>query len=217
MDRFAEITEFVVISNLENRALNAGINKAQQLWRNRHNNNNNNINQPINNVDGIPQVPSAPPPPPIRINRGRIFITILRAQDLQGSRLSMLTSSASSPERPYIVIECNQQRFQTTQADSKSTNQNPQWSSNNGPFGFNIYNPNSDRLTVWIQQQDLFHVMKRNGTKMLGMCEINVGQLIDQERAWLPLRKDNKPAGQVLIEIVFDPTEERPPAYNRNR
>jgi hypothetical protein len=129
----------------------------------------------------------------------------------------MISSSASSSERPYVVIECNQQRFQTTQADSNSTNRNPQWTSNNGPFGFNIFNPNSDRLTVWIQQQDLLHVMKRNGTKMLGMCEINVSQLIGQDQTWLPLRKDNRPVGQVLMQIVFRPTEERPPAYNTIR
>jgi hypothetical protein len=209
MRRFAEITEFVVVSNLENRAIDAAINKVQQRWRNHHNNN----NQPINNNNIIPRAAS----PPIGANRGRLFVTILSAQDLQGSRLSMFSSCTASPERPYVVIECNQQRFQTTQASSNSTNRNPQWTSNNGPFGFNIYNPNRDRLTVWIQQQDLLHVMKNNGTKMLGMCEINVSQLIDQERTWLPLRKDNRPAGQVLIEIVFHPMEERPPAYNRIR
>jgi hypothetical protein len=206
MDRLGYITEFVVVSNLENRALNAGINKAQNWWRNHHNNN----NEPIRKNDNTPQLASAP----IGVIPGQLLITVLRAQDLHESRLSMLGASASPSERPYVVIECNQQRFQTTQADSNSTNRNPQWRSNNGPFGFNIFNPYGDRLTVWVQQDSL-RLMKQNGPKMLGMCEINVSQLIGQEQAWIPLRKDNKPAGQVLLQIIFLPREERPPpAYN---
>jgi len=126
-----------------------------------------------------------------------------------------LAASASSSERPYVVLECNQQRFQTIQADSNSSNRNPQWTSNNGPYSFNIFNPYVDRLTVWIQQQESLRVLKRNEPKMLGMCEVNIKRLIDQEQVWLPLRKDNKPAGQVLLKVVFIPRETQPRSYNR--
>jgi hypothetical protein len=210
MENLKNITEFVVVSNLENRALNAGINRAQNWWKNRHND-----NEP-NKIDHPP--PMASPPmasPPIGTIPGQLWLTVLRAQDLHESRLSMLAASASSSERPYAVLECNQQRFQTMQADSNSSNRNPQWTSNNGPYSFNIFNPNADRLTVWIQQQEPLRVMKRNEPKILGMCEINVSQLIGQEQAWLPLRKDNKPVGQVLVQIVFLPMGERSAAYNK--
>lgn len=213
MDRVAGITEFVVISNLENRALNAGINKAQQWWKNRHNNDNNHYpNEPINNIPT--SSPNRITSPPIGVIPGQLLITILRGQDLHESRLSMISASAS--ERPYVVIECNQQRFQTGQADSNSTNRNPQWSLNNGSFGFNIFNPDNDRLTIWIQQQDSLRVMKRNESKVLGICEINVNRLINHEQVWVPLRKDNKPVGQVLLQIAFLPKNNLspPPPYS---
>jgi hypothetical protein len=268
MDRFLDITEFVVVANLENRAINYGIDKAKNLWRNRHNKD----GPPINNVNNIPnqvpppqmnnyqgqfasppindyrrqvasppindyrrQVPSAPindyqgqfasapindyrrqvSPPSMGVIPGQLLVTVLRGEDLYEPRLSML--SAASSERPYVVIECNQQRFQTAQASSHSPNRNPKWTSKNGPFTFNIFDPNADRLTVWIQQDP--PLMKHTGPKMLGMCEINVGQLIGQQKAWLPLRKDNRPAGQVLLEIAFLSEEDldAPPPYYRGR
>ena len=190
MENLKNITEFVVVSNLENRALNAGINKAQNWWKNRHNH---------NESQQIFQTTS----PPIIQNSGQLIIKILRAQDIHESRLSIL--SPSSSQRPYIVIECNKQRFQTTPADSNSTNRNPYWTSGNGPFFFNISNPNMDSLVIWVQQQDQLRIIKGNESKMLGMSEINISQLIDQEQLWLPLRKDNKPAGQVLLQTIFTP------------
>jgi len=226
MDKLINITEFVVVSNLENRALNAGINKAQNWWKNRHND-----NAPIRvNQGASPRrmetpVQVAPPrvietpgqfaSPRIMELPGQLTITILLAQDLHESLLSAFAASAPIAERPYVVIECNQQRFQTIQADSNSTNRNPQWTSGNGPFNFKISNADVDHLTVWIQQQESLRVLKRNEPKMLGMCEINVKRLIDQEQVWLPLRKDNKPAGQVLLKVVFIPRETQPRSYNR--
>lgn len=209
MDRVAGITEFVVISNLENRALNAGINKAQKWWKNRHNNSQ---NQPINNIDDININTNQINAPSIGNTRGQLLITILHGQDLHESRLSII--SGNSSERPYVIIECNQQRFQTSPADTNSTNRNPQWSTNNGPFEFNIFNPNNDRLTIWIQQHDALRAMKRSEPKMLGTCEINVKQLINHQQIWLPLRKDNKPAGQILLRIVYLLKDDMPPSYD---
>ncbi len=157
MEQLKNITEFVVVANLENRALNAGINKAQNWWRNHHNND---VPDRINPIRQS-QVAS----PPIATIPGQLLVTVLRGQDIHESRLSMLKGPVvSSSEHPYVIIECNQQRFQTTQADSHSSNRNPQWSSNNGPFGFNIFNPYTDRLTIWIQQDSL-RMMKRNDPK----------------------------------------------------
>jgi hypothetical protein len=215
MENLKNITEFVVVSNLENRALNAGINKAQNWWKNRHNS-----NEPLpNEPQAIPQATlpqatlSQATLPPFIGTPGQFMITILRGQDLHESRLSMIAASAS--ERPYIIIECNQQRFQTMPADSNSTNRNPQWTTGNGPFGFNIYNLGADRLTIWVQQQESLRVLKRNESKMLGMGEINVRQLIDQQQVWLPLRKDNKPAGQVLLQIFVNSSNQSSASYNK--
>ncbi len=206
MEQLKYITEFVVVSNLENRALNAGIDKAQNWWRNRHNN-----SPPDNRINPIrqPQVAT----PRMRAIPGQLLVTVLRGQDLHEPRLSMLTGSTSFSEHPYVVIECNQQRFQTTQADSNSSNRNPRWSSNNGPFEFDVFNAYADRLTIWIQQ-DSVHMIKRNERKTLGMGEINISQLIGQRQIWLPLRKDNKPAGQILLQITFFSNNDSPPPYN---
>ena len=206
MERLKNITEFVVVANLENRALNAGISKAQNWWKNRHNN------------DTEPKKIESPSQaqitsPPLGAIPGQLLLTILRAQDLYESRLSAVT--ASTTERPYVVIECNQQRFQTSQADVNSSNRNPEWRDNNGPFGFNIFNPNGDRLTLWVQQQDSLRMMKRSEPKTLGMCEVNVNQLIGQQQAWIPLRKDNKPVGQVLVQVVFHHRDDLPPSYDK--
>ena len=207
MDNLKNITEFVVISNLENRALNAGISKAQNWWKNRHSS-----TQP-EKVEHSSRTPVASAP--IGTIPGQLLITVLQGRDLHESRLSMITASASSTERPYVVLECNQQRFQTASADSNSSNRNPQWQVNNGPFGFNVFNPHADRVTIWVQQQDSLRMMKRNEPKTLGMCEINVSQLIEQEQAWLPLRKDNKPVGQILLQIAFASKDDQPPAYDK--
>ncbi|CAF2699796.1 unnamed protein product [Rotaria sp. Silwood2] len=193
MKHLIHITEFVVVSNLENRIIDAGINKAENWWKNRHNHSK---SQQISEMTSSPIVEKS----------GQLIIEILRTQDLHESRSSMLTTT--SFKRPYVIIECNKQRFQTTQADSNSTNRNSYWTSGNGPFCFNISNLNMDYLTIWVQQQDRLRVIKGNESKMLGMCEINISQLIHQEQVWLPLRKDNRPAGQILLQIVFIPKEE---------
>lgn len=205
MDRIKDITEFVVIANLENRAINAGISKAQNWWKNRHNH----TNTDSASSASAPLAIAQPVSIPISEIRGQLIITVLRGQDLYESRFS------SSSARPYVVLECNQQRFQTSQAETQSSNRHPEWSNNNGPFGFNIFHPNNDRLTVWLQQQDPLRKLKGNETKILGTCEIAVNQLIGQEQVWLPLRKDNKPVGQIQIQIMFLPKDDLPPAYDK--
>ena len=207
MERLKNITEFVVVSNLENRALNAGIGKAQNWWRNRH--------QP----DHQEPVPDAARPavaiasaPPLE-QSGQFYLTVLRAQDLAESRLSMV--GVSPKERPYVVLEFNQQRFQTLEADPSSTHRNPQWTRDNGPFLFKIFDAESDRLTIWIQQTDPLRVLKGNDAKVLGAGEINLRQLRDQEQIWLPLRKEGKPAGQVLIQVRFSSHEKPSASYNK--
>jgi hypothetical protein len=216
MENLKNITEFVVVSNLENRALNAGISRAQNWWKNHNNRDDNNGNNPPpQRVNPIPQAQAAASPP-IATVPGQLLVTIVRGQDLHESRLSILTgatSSSSSSEHPYVVLECNNQRFQTAQADSQSSNRNPQWSSNNGPFGFNIFDPYVDRLVIWVQQ-DSFRMMKRNEPKTLAMGEINVSQLIGQQQVWVPLRKDNKPTGQILLQVTFYAKNDPPPPYH---
>ena len=202
MDRIKNITEFVVISNLENRALNTGISKAQNWWKNRNSQ---------TSTDSASSVAQSQPKsiPLVGEIRGQLLITVVRGKDLHESRF------ASSTTRPYVVLECNQQRFQTAQSEPNSSVRHPEWSDNNGPFGFNIFQPNIDRLNVWFQQQDPLRKLKGNEAKTLGTCEINVNQLIGQEQVWIPLRKDNKPVGQILIQITFLPKDDLPPAYEK--
>ena len=88
MDRLKNITEFVVVSNLENRALNAGISKAQNWWRNR-----NNSTQP-EKIEHSPR--STVAAAPIGTIPGQLLITVLQGRDLYESRLSTMTASASS-------------------------------------------------------------------------------------------------------------------------
>lgn len=204
MDRFKSITEFVVVSNLENRALNAGINKAQNWWRNHHKH-----EGPVPNGEEAKAIPHQPVVPLLGAS-GRLVITILHGQDMHESRLTMLSASASASmetERPFVVIECNQQRFQTAPAEANSTAQNPQWLTNNGPFSFNIYNVHQDRLMIWVQKANSIPLLKRSEPKVLGTCNILVQELVNNKEAWLPLIKDNKPAGQVLIRSEFEPND----------
>ncbi|CAF2066297.1 unnamed protein product [Rotaria magnacalcarata] len=213
MKGLENITEFVVVSNLENRVLNAAISKGQDWWKHRQDH-----NQPnqANQGNVSQSIPLASAPTPTVGIPGYLTITILRAQDLHEPPLSMIKASISSSDRPYVIVECNQQRFQTLQADSNSSNRHPQWTSDNGPFGFKIFNPHTDHLTVWVQGQDPLHIIKNSKVKILGMCEINVSRLIDEKQMWLPLRYGNQPAGQLLLQCCFTPSERPPPPYNNN-
>ena len=207
MEGIKNITEFVVISNVENRALNAGISKAQNWWRQRHH------AGPSHDQRSTP-LPEAVAQPSMGLS-GQLTITVLRAKHLAESRLAMIKALS---DRPYIVLEYNQQRFETERADATSSSQDPQWSSNNGPFTFQIHNLHTDRLTVWVQQRDVLHMLKKNEPKLWGIGEINVQQLIGQGDVWIPLRKDNRPAGQVLVRIRFRSLEKSessspPPPY----
>ncbi|UJR20534.1 hypothetical protein I4U23_023661 [Adineta vaga] len=175
--------------------LNDGIHKAEDWWKDRQ-----------NHVIPIRLVQSSSTISTVE-NSGQLILTVLRAEDLYESRLSILTSCTNFVERPYVILECNYQRFRTSQSDSTSTNRNPQWTSANGPFHFNIRNSNNDRLTIWVQQHDPLHGVAHNEPKMLGTCDINVRQLIDQQQIWLPLRKYNRPVGQILVQVSFIPTE----------
>ena len=74
---------------------------------------------------------------------------------------------------------------------------------NNGPYAFNIYNVHQDYLTIWVHKHNSLPLLKRNEPKLLGSCDIQVQQLIMEKQTWFALRKDTKPAGQVLIQIEF--------------
>ena len=221
MERLKNITTFVVVSNLENRALNAGINKAGKWWKNRKKSDESAgaSAAPMEEPKIIPNRPSVP----LLGAVGQLLITILRGRDLHESRLAAIGASASlsiDDERPFVIIECNQQRFQTLPAESYSTAQSPQWTSDNGPFAFNIYNVHQDRLMVWVQKANPVALVKRNEPKTIGTCDIQIQQLLTEEEAWIPLRKDNKPAGQILIRIEFrsnnqHPPPPSPPPYNK--
>ncbi|CAF0797030.1 unnamed protein product [Adineta ricciae] len=191
MERLRNIKESGIIPNL-----NDGLHKAEGWWKNRQ-----------DHVIPIRVIQSSPSP--IIENPGQLILTVVRAEDLHQSRLSKLTQRTTIVERPYVVIECNHQRFQTAQADTISTNRNPQWTFDSGPFAFKVMNSNTDRVTIWIQQDDPVHAVARNARKVLGICDINVRHFLDQERVWMPLRRDNRPAGQLLLKVSFVAVEKK--------
>lgn len=221
MERLKHITEFVVISNLENRALNTGINKAQKWWKSRKDE-----DEPTRDsataasaVVTEPKVVPQQSSVPLLGAVGQILITILRGKDLPESRLATIGASASlsiDNERPFVIIECNQQRFQTLQAESYSSPQNPQWTTYNGPFAFNVYDVHQDRLMVWVQKANPVALVKRKEPKTIGTCHIQIQQVLtDEQEVWIPLRKDNKPVGQILIRVEFRSNEKLTSSFDK--
>ncbi|CAF1060967.1 unnamed protein product, partial [Didymodactylos carnosus] len=81
-----------------------------------------------------------------------------------------------------------------------------------GPFSFNIYTTD-DKVNIWVLDKNVL----RNRNKLLGISEVSVKCLLDQEQGqtekWLPLhRKDGSSGGQVLRAIEFK--SDCPPPYN---
>ena len=196
LGNIGHITEWVVVSNLENRAVNAACDKAQGLWNNRKKNKHHShaasaspvpsppppiqsqTNYPPPYTQYQPQQASYMPPPPPSMGNNQLLITVNNVEGL-------------NQWGPLIVVmECNHQRHQTTTEQFQQQ------------FSFPIYQFDYDQLFVWIQTQ--------NQQQTIAHGEIPIRVLLNsnnwspQQQRWIPLRDPyNGPAGQILVNVEY--------------
>jgi len=199
LGRIGNITEWVVVSNLENRAVNAACDKAQGWWKDRKHNKHDSHAAPAGPTPPpqpplqsqtkypapLPQYPPQqasympPPPPPPSTGCGQLLINVSHLEGLnQWGPL-------------IVVIECNYQRYQIP------FNQFQQ------QFTFPINQFDSDQLFIWVQteyqQQTVAH-----GEIPVRVLLNNNNNWSPQQQRWIPLRDQyNGPAGQILVNIEY--------------
>ncbi|CAF0986464.1 unnamed protein product [Rotaria sordida] len=207
LGRAGRITEWVVISNLENRAVNAACDKAQDWWKNRkHNKHDSHASsaspipppqpspqtiypkpspqyQPLQASYGPPQQTSYGPPQPApfppSMGYGELLISVNHIDGL-------------NQWGPLIVImECNHQRYQTSLGQFQQQ------------YSFPIYQFDYDQLCIWIQteyqQQTIAY-----GNIPIQILLNNNNNWTPQQQRWIPLRDYyNGPAGQLLVNIEY--------------
>jgi len=214
LDRFGQITEWVVVSNLENRAVNAACDKTQQWWKNRKHDKHDSHGPSANSVPTPPPPPSQTPfpqyqpqqatymPPPSQTPFPQYQpqqATYMPPPSLPPPSMgcSQLLINVNHIEGlnergPLIVIiECNQQRYQTTLGQHQQQ------------FSFPIYQFDYDQLSIWIQteyqQQTIAH-----GEIPVRILLNNNNNWTSQQQKWIPLRDQyNSPAGQLLVNIEY--------------
>lgn len=204
LGRVGRITEWVVVSNLENRAVNAACDKAQGWWHDRkhkkrdshavasassvppplppsHGQAKYHASSPQYPPQQSPYVSSPPQPLPPSMNGGQLLITVNQVDGL-------------NQWGPLIVIlECNYQRYPI------SFNQFQQ------QFTFPINQFDYDQLSIWIQseyqQQTIAHgeipvrILLNNNSNWSSQ---------QQQQRWIPLRDQyNGPAGQLLVNAEY--------------
>jgi hypothetical protein len=197
LGRVGQITEWVVVSNLENRAVNAACDKAQGWWKDRkqkkpdsHGGAAGSTPPPsqsqIKSASPLPQYqqaqasympPPGPPPPPM--GAGHLLITVSNVEGL-------------NQWGPLLVImECNHQRYQTT------FGQYPQ------QFSFPVYQFDYDQLFIWIQTEHQQQAIAHGEIPIRFLLNDNNNWCPQQQR-WIPLRDHyNGPAGQILVNVEY--------------
>jgi hypothetical protein len=213
LGRFGQITEWVVVSNLENRAVNAACDKAQGWWHNRNKDKHHShtasagptppppvaaapppvqsqINYPTSYAQYQPQQASyMPPPPPPSMGNDQFSISVNHVEGLnQWGPL-------------IVIIECNHQRYQTTLGQSQQQ------------FSFPIYQFNNDQLFIWIQTEHQQTIAQ--GDIPVRVLLNNSNNWSPQQQRWIPLRDQyNGPAGQLLVNIEhkanYSPAQQMP-------
>ena len=198
LGRVGRITEWVVVSNLENRAVNAACDKAQGWWKNRKHDKNN--NRAAVAAPPPPPPPSQPhyakypeptsqyppqqasymaSPPPTSTGSGQLLLTVNQVDGLnQWGPL-------------VVIIECSYQRYHIP------FNQFQQ------QFTFPINQFDYDQVLIWIQteyqQQNIAH-----GEIPVRILLNNNTNWSPQQQRWIPLRDQyNGPAGQLLVSAEY--------------
>lgn len=212
LGRVGRITEWVVISNVENRAVNAACDKAQDWWKNKKNKKNHNKHHqdvPQQTAGSLPpdtksmaaeaaaypsyppqqQAPSymAPPPPPPpgpSMGPGQLAINVNYVDGL-------------NQWGPLIVIlECNHQRYHINLGQQQQQQQQQKYS-------FPIYQFDYDQLLVWIQTEYQSQTIAHGEIPIRILLNGNNGWTPSQQR-WVPLRDQyNGPSGQVSVNIEY--------------
>ncbi|CAF2509929.1 unnamed protein product [Rotaria sp. Silwood2] len=204
LGRVGRITEWVVISNLENRAVNAACDKAQGWWKNRKHNQQDSHGSSASPVPPPQPSPSqsqtkystSPPPPqfqPQQVSYGppppAPFPPSMGCGELL---ISVNHIDGLNQWGPLIVImECNHQRYQTPLGQYQQQ------------FSFPVYQFDNDQLLIWIQteyqQQTIAH-----GDIPIRILLNNNNNWTPQQQRWIPLRDYyNGPVGQLLVNIEY--------------
>ena len=198
LGRVGRITEWVVVSNLENRAVNAACDKAQGWWS--HRKDKKHGDRPASGAPPPAHVPShtksatsyphVEPPqaaymppasqyPPTSMGCSHLSIAVNHVEGLNQWGPLM------------VIIECNQQRYQTSLSQAQQQ------------FTFPVYQFDYDQLFVWVQaesqQQTVAH-----GEIPVRILLNNNNTWTGQQQRWIPLRDQyNGPAGQVLVNFEY--------------
>jgi len=198
LGRIGNITEWVVVSNLENRAVNAACNKAQGWWHDRKHHKHDSRAAPIGPTSPqpppqsqtkypapSPQYPPQqasympPPPPPPSMGSGQLLINVSHVEGL------------NQRDHLIVVIECNYQRYQIP------FNQFQQ------QFTFPINQFDSDQLFIWVQTEYQQQTIAYGDIPVRVLLNNNNNWSPQQQR-WIPLRDQyNGPAGQLLVNIEY--------------
>lgn len=202
LGRVGRITEWVVISNLENRAVNAACDKAQDWWKNRKHEKHDKHAASATPVipptsSGVSQANYPAPPiqpyqpqqacyasplPPVpfapSMGHNELFITVNHVDGL-------------SQWGPLIVIiECNHQRYQTKLGEFQQ-------------FSFPVYQFDNDQLVIWIQTEYQQQTIA-SGNIPIRVLLNNNNTWTPQQQRWIPLRDYyNGPVGQLLVTVEY--------------
>lgn len=197
VDNIGRITEWVVVSNLENRAVNAACDKAQGWWKNRKHEKHEKHGSHAASSSPVPPPPSqsqpqypAPfpqyssqqasyMPPPPSMGGGQLLITVNQVEGLnQWGPL-------------VVIIECNYQRYQIPFKQFQQQ------------FIFPINQFDSDQLFIWVQTEQQ-HQTIAHGEIPIRVLLNNNNNSASQQQRWIPLRDNyNGPSGQLLINIEY--------------
>lgn len=203
LGRAGRITEWVVISNLGNRAVNAACDKTQDWWKNRKQGKHHQHGgsgtatppqppAPVQSQAKYPD-PSAqqyppqqgfympPPPPPPPMGGGQLIISVNQVDGLNqwGPLL--------------VIIECNYQRY--TIPFSQFQQQ----------FTFPINQIDYDQVLLWIQTEHQQQTIAHGEIPVrILLNSNNNNQWNPQQQRWIPLRDNyNGPAGQLLVTSEY--------------
>lgn len=216
LGRVGRITEWVVISNLENRAINATANKTESWWKNRKAKKAASKNNSANAVPPTqsplppqsqayyaapppqyqpPQASYAPPPPPLpppSTGSAQLLITLDHLDGL-------------NQWGPLIVImECNYQRYQTSLENSQQQ------------FLFPIHQFDNDILYIWVQTQYQQQLVAQ-GEIAVRILLNNYNGWAPPEQRWIPLRDQNYGSvGQLVVTAQYGQNNSPPPLPQQN-
>ena len=200
LGRVGRITEWVVVSNLENRAVNAACDKAQNWWS--HRKDKKHGDHPASDAPPLAHVPSHPMSatsyPHVEPSQATYMAPTSHysSTSMGCSHLSIVVNHVEGLNQwgPLVVIiECNQQRYQTSLSQAQQR------------FTFPVYQFDHDQLFIWIQLESQQQTVAHGEIPVrILLNNNNNGTGQQQQQRWIPLRDQyNGPAGQVLVNVDY--------------